>query len=394
MNRYICHKTTIPIPQVRAFGQDTSLTKSGHETLAFIISNHVAGQTLSIKALQNATEPQRRKFFDELIEILAQLRDLEFSTAGSLMPNPGHDSEPIVGGLLTLAGNELYRHQSEVRNPGPFVSTKDFMEYLYYILVETSRLPLENLERAQAEEELFALDSLAKQLPTLYNSQLSNGSRRFILSHLDLRCGNIIINADFSIAGIIDWEYSGTVPLEYFTPPLWITGHGRNRYINLYTDIIRKEFYEALRAKATTSKDYARLMQEWNSQTKLTLPIVQILRQPETLLRVFYSFIFRILFKGDREHIISEFFAQNDLAEEIRHRVENSKNYGQYLRDHGLQIIDEEEEEAEKRREELLAKFKSEVAKLVDEDYGSNNPTKGSGLAPLRIAPEPATPLT
>lgn len=78
------------------------------------------------------------------------------------MPSPGQDSEPTIGGLLTMAANELQRYQSEPRNPGPFHSTKDFMEYLYYILLETSRLPLEDLEPSQAEEELFALLDLAK----------------------------------------------------------------------------------------------------------------------------------------------------------------------------------------------------------------------------------------
>ncbi|OAQ67946.2 phosphotransferase [Pochonia chlamydosporia 170] len=365
----------IPIPHVWAFGEDTSLTKSGDEPLAFIISDHVAAKLLSLQALQNATEQQRRHFFNELIDILVQLRLLEFPAGGSLMPSPGQHSEPIVNGLLTMAANELQRYQSEPRNPGPFHFTKDFMEYLYYILLETSRLPLEDLERAQAQEELFALLDLAKRIPTICNSQSSNGP--FILSHLDVRCGNIIIDADFGIAGIIDWEFSGTIPLDYFTPPLWITGHAQNAYINLYTDTVSNEFYTALSVKATTSRDCARLMQEWGSPRQLRFPIVQILRQPETLIRVFYSFIVRKFFTGDCEQLISEFLARNGenrtLEEEIRHRVENSKNYSQYLREHGLQIIDEE---AQKRQKEFPANFKVEMAKL-NKNYRSTNQTRG-----------------
>lgn len=92
---------------------------------------------------------------------------------------------------------------------------------------------------------------------------------------------------------------------------------------------------------------------------------------------MFYSFIFRKFFTGDREQLISEFLAQNDengtLEEEIRHRVENSKNYGQYLRENGLQIVDEE---AQKRQKELLANFKVEMAKL-NKNYRSTNQTRG-----------------
>lgn len=358
-----------------------TLTKSGCETLAFIISDYIPGQSLSIKALQNATEEQQRRFFDEMIDIFAQLRQLEFPQAGSLMPNPGHKSDPIVGGLLTMAANELHRYQKEQQNPGPFDSARAY--YQYHILSETCRLPSEYLERATAEEELFALASLAKQIPTLCNPQSPNGP--FILTHLDLRCGNIIVDADFGIAAIIDWEFSGTVPLEYFTPPLWITGHGRGGYIYLATDTISNGFYEVLRTKAVTSNKCAQLMQEWNLQPQLVFPIVQILRQPETLLRVFYRFIFRLFFKGDREQVISEFFAQNDdngtMAVEIRRRVENSKHYVQYLSEHGLLVVDEE---AEKREQELLAMLKSGIAAL-DEKYGPTNQAKGTILS--RVSP-------
>ncbi|EFZ02084.1 aminoglycoside 3'-phosphotransferase/choline kinase domain protein [Metarhizium robertsii] len=378
--QYLWHKTKIPVPRVRAYGQDTTLTKSGSETLAFIISDYIPGQSPSIKVLQDATEEQQRRFFDEMIDIFAQLRQLEFPQAGSLMPNPGHKSDPIVSGLLTMAANELHRYQKEQQNPGPFDSARVFLDYQYHILSETCRLPSEYLERATAEEELFALASLAKQIPTLCNPQSPNGP--FILTHLDLRCGNIIVNADFGIAAIIDWEFSGTVPLEYFTPPLWITGHGRGGYIYLATDTISNGFYQVLRTKAVTSNKCAQLMQEWNLQPELAFPIVQILRQPETLLHVFYRFIFRIFFKGDREQVISEFFAQNDdngtLAVEIRRRVENSKHYVQYLSEHGLLVVDEE---AEKREQELLAMLKSGIAAL-DEKYGPTNQAKGDHPVP------------
>ncbi|KAK9438409.1 phosphotransferase enzyme family protein [Metarhizium brunneum] len=323
--QYLWHKTKIPVPRVRTYGQDTTLTKSGSETLAFIISDYIPGQSLSIKVLQNATEEHQRRFFDEIIDVFAQLRQLEFPRAGSLMPNLGHKSDPIVSGLLTMAANELHRYQKEQQNPGPFDSARAFLDY---------------------------------------------------------QCGNIIVNADFGIAAIIDWEFSGTVPLEYFTPPLWITGHGRSEYIYLATDTISNGFYEVLRTKAMTSNKCAQLMQEWNLQPQLAFPIVQILRQPETLLHVFYRFIFRIFFKGDREQVISDFFAQNDdngtMAVEIRRRVENSKHYVQYLSEHGLLVVDEE---AEKREQELLAMLKSGIAAL-DEKYGPTNQAKGDHPVP------------
>lgn len=131
-----------------------------------------------------------------------------------------------------------------------------------------------------------------------------------------------------------------------------------------------------------TSNKCAQLMQEWNLQPQLAFPIVQILRQPETLLQVFYRFIFRIFFQGDRKQVIAEFFAQNDdngtMAVEMRRRVENSKHYVQYPSEHGLLVVDKE---AEKREQELLAMLKSGIAAL-DEKYGPTNQAKGDHPVP------------
>ena len=149
--------------------------------------------------------------------------------------------------------------------------------------------------------------------------------------------------------------------MQCFTPPLWITGHDRPGRVILSMDIISKGFYEVLEAKSNISRNYAQLMEQW-SDGRVMFPIVQILRQPDTLLRVYYRFLFREFFEGDRMQTISEFLQQADrkekLESEVQIRVKKSKRYTAYLHHHGL-LIEEAEED-----EEILARLKEGIAGL------------------------------
>ncbi|PGH12393.1 hypothetical protein AJ79_04341 [Helicocarpus griseus UAMH5409] len=44
----------------------------------------------------------------------------------------------------------------------------------------------------------------------------------FILSHSDLATRNIMIDDDYNIIAILDWEWSHTVPVQLFVPPSWL----------------------------------------------------------------------------------------------------------------------------------------------------------------------------
>lgn len=44
----------------------------------------------------------------------------------------------------------------------------------------------------------------------------------FILSHSDFATRNIMIDDDYNIIAILDWEWSHTVPVQLFVPPSWL----------------------------------------------------------------------------------------------------------------------------------------------------------------------------
>ncbi|KPM42272.1 hypothetical protein AK830_g4260 [Neonectria ditissima] len=106
--RYVKLKKTIPVPRVHAYGQSTQLTRAGSATTAFTVSDFIPGQKLHLDDIKNATDERRTRFFDQLIEFLVELRQLEFPAASSSVPNPdGDESNPIADGFLSMASNEL-----------------------------------------------------------------------------------------------------------------------------------------------------------------------------------------------------------------------------------------------------------------------------------------------
>lgn len=136
-----------------------------------MICDFIPSQHLQFDHIDNTTEERRTQFLDKLVDILVQLRRLEFPTAGSLMPNPVDDSEPIVGGFLGIAMNELQRDTGKKKKLVSFSSAEAFIDHQYSILSEYYAVPLANLQQPSIEEHLFVLNSLAEQIPQLLDPQ-------------------------------------------------------------------------------------------------------------------------------------------------------------------------------------------------------------------------------
>ncbi|KAK7398510.1 hypothetical protein QQX98_012118 [Neonectria punicea] len=250
----------IPIPRVYAYGQAQLLHNSSAKH-AFMILDHIKGQQLVERQLSTSSEEHRRRFYSELVDIFAQLRSLEFSAAGSLMPNPADESEPIVGDFMDIAINELQRESGCKKRTQPFTSAEAFIDYQYSILTDSTP------------------------------SQPAVVKRPVHPIPYDLRCSNIIVEDHLHIMGIVDWEFTGAVPLQFFTPPLWITGQARAGIFFPWHDAIFQSFGAVLQAMSITTEACAQLVQEWNwnNQQNLVFPVVQILLEPDTLLRVYQS---------------------------------------------------------------------------------------------------------
>lgn len=205
-------------------------------------------------------------------------------------------------------------------------------------------MPMSECSLEDTQLEVFALEHLEKALHAFINSIGDNNT--FVLSHLDLRWPNIIVDDDLSIRAITDWEWAGSIPRQLFMPPSWITARGPQDVTGEEYRIEFSQFYKVLQANKGESDGHRLLAAEWDLQLpdRLELPITGLLQHHSQLLDIFYHTLYPRLFKAPRRTVVPEFFADSDngrLASEVQRRYECSNRYTQYLKKNGLFVPDE-----------------------------------------------------
>ncbi|KFG77888.1 phosphotransferase enzyme family protein [Metarhizium anisopliae] len=334
--QFLERKTLIPVPHIRAYGRDAKLTESSSGPQMYLIADFIPGEPLDKKLLFQADDEARRKFYAQLIDILAELRKLEFTSIGSLMPDPNHSTHPILGPVMSMSATTL-------RLPAlPTLETaKEYMEYQFGLVSSFFVQPVADHATEDIQAEVFALDGMKRIFDERIDSELNAGP--FVLSHLDLRSRNIIVDQDLQIRGIIDWEFAATVPLQVFTPPSWITGHdsiSTNKQIHA-------EFRSVLDEKSETNKLCKQLGKEWYGlgpyQTDVAFCVAHVLRCPTDATDIFCDFFAQKRLDKPLDDVIAEFFDRNQaLASEVQRRTEQCERYTQYLKKHGLYETEED----------------------------------------------------
>ncbi|QPH16383.1 hypothetical protein C2857_001010 [Epichloe festucae Fl1] len=331
--RYVREKTSIPIPQIFATGFSRLLLNNPTKQ-AFMIIEHIKGQSISMDRLLRSPEEHRKQFYSDLIDILAELRKLEFVTGGSLMPASTEALEPRVVSAFSIPDNTLQINGWSASH-SLCTSTAEYIHEQLRLLWNTFLLPAEDLDQATAELELFALNAMNLNMNGI--TPIASGSKcaSFVLTHADLRCPNIIVDEDLHIRAVIDWEWASTVPPEFFTPPSWITN----------SEDVFPEFVAVLESKRTSSSRHQQLVQQWKYGDEMLLHMGQIFRVPSELLNVFYNFIYPKLFEGSYESVVSDFFRCDENRTcwaELKRRLHSSERYTKYLKANGLYVEDEE----------------------------------------------------
>ncbi|KAG5796191.1 hypothetical protein H9Q69_004745 [Fusarium xylarioides] len=365
--QYVRDHTNIPIPRVYAYGR----SRLRHNTLArqvFIVSDYMDGMSLTKRMLRNSPEDCRRQFFGDIVNIFAQLRRLEFPQGGSLMPNGAvgiwpqllrsilrreevftpqsatdHRFGPKIVGAISMRRNEL---QIDGYTAPRSISTtvNEFFRERYQLLQYMWKMPSQELGREEAERDEFALHALSlEEAQSISGLKTDLSGDSFYLSHPDLRVDNIIVDDELRIRGIIDWEFSVTVPRYAFLPPSWLTGHDTGSIISGID--FSSEFMSVLSSKKHESYSHSQLAQDWSFQDDLRLPMAYIFLDPSDLVFIFYRYIYPRHYKKPRNEVLPLFFQlpeNKDLQAGLERRLHASKRYTQYLRDHNL--IDNSEE--------------------------------------------------
>ncbi|KAK3379043.1 kinase-like domain-containing protein [Lasiosphaeria ovina] len=334
--RYLQAKTTIPVPNIHAFGRGGVVDEKNPTGHAYIIQSYIPGETLNLLTLRKMTVNQRMPFYSELVDFFAQLRQQEFPCGGSLMPDPDGGTAPLVGPLLSMQLNELQLENRDLNiQPATFASATDFAFHQYHLLDESLRLPYYKFSQATAEHHVFGMEDLKKRL-----SDHIDDHGPFVLSHTDLRPSNIIVDENMHIKGIIDWEWAGTVPRQFFLPPTWIAGLPPDRVAGVEFKVEYIWFRDAL--IEATSERCRQLASEWDRRLprRIDMPLAVTLQHSSCFVNMYYTGIFPHFHKGSREEVIREFFGRDGkdgkFSLEVQQRLSNSKRYAQYLDENGL----------------------------------------------------------
>ncbi|KAF5018584.1 hypothetical protein F66182_9429 [Fusarium sp. NRRL 66182] len=336
-------RTTIPIPRVHAYGR--SRLRQDASQQVFMILEYIEGRPLSRQELGNSSLERRRQFFAELIDILAQLRGLEFRNAGSLVPSKPDRSTPNMIATLSIHANEL-QLQGYSTPRGICTTALRFLEEQHSLLRQTYQVPCEELDRETAELEVYALHALGSRHSCEVAKLNKNTSacETFNLWHTDLRCANIIVDDKLCIRGIIDWEWSGAVPPDFCLPPSWLIEH-RHGVGGCMESTFQLEFMNVLSTRQHHSSNHLRLIQEWTRQDAISRSMARIYQNPSDLLVVFYKCIYPRLYTKPRVDTVREFFLHGKdetAGREVDARLRASERYTRYLKENNLFVEDEE----------------------------------------------------
>lgn len=394
--------TDIPIPRVHVYGR-SRLRRDTSAHQVFIVLDYIDGQPLTKKMLQDSSEDCRRQFFGEVVDIFAQLRRLEFPRGGSLMPTAtvgiwarlwtfmflqeesftpqstmGIEFGPKIVGAFSMRKNEL-QVDGYTAPRSTATTANEFFEEQYHLLQYMWKIPSQELGREEAEREEFALHALSlEEAQKTFRLKADSLGDSFCLSHPDPRVNNFIVDDELHIRGVIDWEFSVTVPRHAFLPPSWITGYDAGSIASK----LSSEFMSILSSRKQLSSSHCQLAQDWDFRDDFTLPMAYIFLDPSDLVLLFYRCIYPRLYNESRDKVVPSFFQRpenKELQVGLVRRLRASERYTQYLKDNNLFDDNEEPEwqqiykwtaETQKKLQELREwsdKTQDELARLNGE---------------------------
>jgi hypothetical protein len=216
--------TRIPVPEV----YDWACESDAQNPLGvgYILMEKVEGVPLN---WQLATPAQKEKVMQQLVDIFLEVEKHPFDTMGSIMPAKDSTAFEVQG----FAHHAIFR--PECGGPlGPFDSS-----------VESARVAIETYLAMIASGEIAAAYPIDVYLVHRFRLDILNKMGREIISegkyflkHPDDKGDHILINNNYDIVSIIDWEWCSTVSKEdAFSSPcmMWPVGEfydGSNELTN------------------------------------------------------------------------------------------------------------------------------------------------------------------
>lgn len=220
---WLSKNTAIPLPEVIAY--DASVDNPiGHE---YTLLSRVQGVTLS-DIYDSLSDGQIAQILDQLIDFLCQLQAHPWEGIGGLVLD--EQGEAKLGPVV----DETFWQVSDVEAlwpEGETVATLNiggpYPTYVDYISAQV----LKNIRLIQTHDKLTFMRDVVPRLESfeaaLYTHADELNRVKLGLAHKDLHFANIVFDVSSGrITGILDWEFSGVMPLPSGTQDARFSGTG------------------------------------------------------------------------------------------------------------------------------------------------------------------------
>ncbi|KAI9812698.1 MAG: hypothetical protein M1832_000355 [Thelocarpon impressellum] len=195
--------------------------------LPFVILEYVEGRRL-FDLRYHELDPRHKATVDrQVANIIIQLRQQEFGHIGALTLDD--DGAPAFQRNRPLS-IDLNEDQIDGQDPARllapdaiFTSTEAYVQHLLELAYHTFLRQRDAVgDEENARYQLFTLHYMRDKVRAWLDRRYDKGP--FVLMHGDLSPANIIVDDDFRILAVLDWEWSQTIPLQLVVPPNWLTG--------------------------------------------------------------------------------------------------------------------------------------------------------------------------
>ncbi|EPE04410.1 hypothetical protein F503_01414 [Ophiostoma piceae UAMH 11346] len=182
-------------PRVFDFALQDSTNPVG---VGYILMEKLPGTSLRWSV---ATDIQRRRVMDQLADVFIELSQHSFLSMGSL--SLSKDGKAEVGPVAREAFMDM--HGDMLCHSGPFTSILDYYQ-------QDIRLVLIRI----LHSELYAPKPVDAYLAHLYLRDVAPSvlpkEDIYYLKHADDKGDHLLVDADYNLTGIIDWEWAHTAP--------------------------------------------------------------------------------------------------------------------------------------------------------------------------------------
>lgn len=348
--RYLSEKTTIPIPRLHGY----SIHVDNILGLPFMLLEYIEGDTLFGIKISELELSKKEHLYSQLADVYIQLHRQQFDWVGALTLDENDKdwvfahNRPLTVDIneQEVSGRDICRYLPPERT---FGSTIDYVYMLTKVISnDFYRCPDSVLDKEDARFYLYGNFSSLAVLMEWVDPDLNHGP--FVLMHGDLRPPNIVIDKDFNIVSILDWEFSHTIPIQMFVPPYWLTNEdvleiSRSAISSLLYKIEafnfrRKVFHREYKYYNPQKKsiDDLPLYGRWKDLRDMTSFLLPHgLLKPHYFSNIYWNVLDHVYYGGDRKKRVDTFYSLE-------------------LRKPELTAVDtkmREFEEFEKRREEL-----------------------------------------